>query len=156
SQVFAVTTKPAENQLGTEPVPFRHPLTGIATEPGAEPGDPNAEAIAVGEEGQIARYLPGQGWKQYPVQKMVGFGAVGLRDVAWPEPDVAYAVGQSNAIRKWHREGDSWTSDIEAIGPGAANLESVAFSSVDPQRGYVVGNGQIFRLVKGFWRPSQI
>ena len=156
SQVFAMNTAPPGEQLASEPVPFRHPLLGLAIEPGTEAGNPDSEAIAVGLEGELARFVPGQGWRQYPMQRMEGRGAVGLRDVAWPSPDVAYAVGDFAAIREWRRSSDRWVPDISETGPAAAHFESVAFSPVDPERGFAVGQMQIFRHDERGWHVSGI
>ncbi|HEY2570086.1 MAG TPA: hypothetical protein VGI27_01370, partial [Solirubrobacteraceae bacterium] len=50
-----LTTHPAPNALQTWPVPFRRPLGAIAEQPGAANGELGAQAIAVGESGQVAR-----------------------------------------------------------------------------------------------------
>ena len=68
------------------PVPFRHPLTAIAAEPGKAVGAIDAQALAVGDQGEVARYAPGQGWSPEPLLGATGRRATPrLRGVAWPD-----------------------------------------------------------------------
>ena len=53
--------EPAPNRLTPYPVPFRHALTAIAPQPGAPVGALSSEALAVGDDGEVARYQPGRG-----------------------------------------------------------------------------------------------
>ena len=140
-----ITTTPETPALGAEqawPLPFRRPLLAIAPEPGTAPGDPNAQALAVGDQGQIARYIPGEkpGW--IPEYLYNAAGAVQtprLRGVAWPEPERAYAVGDEGAMWLWRRETDLWEPDpAEPLG-FHADLDAIAFSPLDPAVGYAVG-----------------
>jgi len=98
--VFKLTSKPAGDQLGEESVPFRRPLLAVAQAPGTTPGDPNAEALAVGEDDEIARYVPGVGWRAEALYNAAGDAVRGttLRGVAWPEPGRAYAVGDEGTV----------------------------------------------------------
>src|SRR4029077_8901394 len=57
-----LTQNPAPNRLSPYPVPFRHPLLALAPQPGAPVGALSSQALAVGEQGEVARYKPGQGW----------------------------------------------------------------------------------------------
>jgi hypothetical protein len=140
-----ITTNPATPALGAEqawPLPFRRPLLAIAPEPGTTPGDPNTEALAVGDQGQIARYIPGEKGGWVPEYLYNAAGAVQtprLRGVAWPEPNRAYAVGDEGAMWIWRSETGLWEPDpAEPLG-FHANLTAVAFSPLHPAVGYAVG-----------------
>ncbi len=140
-----VTTSPQTPALGAEqawPLPFRRPLLAVAPEPGTTPGDPNAQALAVGDQGQIARYIPGEKPEWIPEFLYNAAGAVQtprLRGVAWPEPDRAYAVGDEGAMWLWRSETDLWEPDpAEPLG-FHANLDAIAFSPLDHAVGYAVG-----------------
>ena len=79
------------------------------------PGDPNAQALAVGADGVVARYTPGQGWQREFL--LTSSGAVSsptLRAVAWPEPNRAYAVGNLGAMWLWRAETGLWEKDPAA------------------------------------------
>ncbi len=122
------------------PLPFRRPLLAIASEPGSTPGDPNAQALAVGDQGQIARFIPGQGWT--PEFLYNGAGVVQrprLRGVAWPEPGRAYAVGDEGAMWLWRADTGLWEPDPAEPLDFHANLTAIAFSPLDPSIGYAVG-----------------
>ena len=87
-----ITSTPVPQRLVSWPVSARAPFTAVAPAPGSTPGDPGAQALAVGADGVVARYTPGQGWQREFL--LTGSGAVSsptLRAVAWPEPDRAYA-----------------------------------------------------------------
>jgi Transglycosylase SLT domain len=143
AQVEQVTTATA-GRLQSWPLPFRRPLTAVASEPGTTPGDPNAQALAVGDQGQIARYMPGEGWQAEFLYKATGEVATPrLRAVAWPEPNRAYAVGDEGAMWIWREEADPpmglWEPDpAEPLG-FHANLTAIAFSPTNPAVGYAVG-----------------
>jgi len=140
AQVERVTTAPTHSSLQAWPLPFRRPLLAIASQPGVAPGDPNAQALAVGDRGQIARYIPGQGWT--PEFLYTGSGMVAeprLRGVAWPEAARAYAVGDEGAMWLWRGETGLWEPDPAAPLNFHANLTAIAFSPVEPALGYVVG-----------------
>jgi hypothetical protein len=143
ARVERVSTSP-EATLGTDqtwPLPFRRPLLAIAPQPGTSPGDPAAEALAVGEDGQIARYVPGSGW----TPEFLYSAATGvvqhprLRGVAWPEPGRAYAVGDEGAMWLWRSDTGLWEPDPAAPLGLHASLMAIAFSPQDPAVGYAVG-----------------
>jgi hypothetical protein len=143
AEIERVTASPEPPALGAEqawPLPFRRPLLAIASQPGTTPGEPNAQALAVGEQGQIARYIPGQGWIPEFLYNAGGVVQTPrLRGVAWPEPDRAYAVGDEGAMWLWRSETDLWEPDpAEPLG-FHANLTAIAFSPLDPAIGYAVG-----------------
>ena len=135
-----VTSTPAASGLTSWPVPFRRPLTAVVTQPGTIPGDPTVQALAVGDQGQIARYVPGQGW--VPDFLYTGSGARAtprLRGVAWPEPDRAYAVGDDGAMWVYNGQTSLWEPDPAEPFNFHGNLEAIAFSASNPGQGYAVG-----------------
>jgi hypothetical protein len=139
AQVEHVTTETSE-RLRSWPLPFRRPLTAIVTQPGSTPGDPNAQALAVGDQGQIARYMPGEGWTAEFLYKATGEVATPrLRGVAWPESNRAYAVGDEGAMWIWRSETGLWEPDpAEPLG-FHGDLMAIAFSPANPAVGYAVG-----------------
>ncbi len=143
AEIERVTTSPARSALGAEqawPLPFRRPLLAIAAQPGTTPGEPNAQVLAVGEQGQIARYLPGQGWVPEFLYNAAGtVQTPSLRGVAWPEPNRAYAVGSEGAMWIWRSETGLWEPDPAAPLGFHGNLTAIAFSPLDPAIGYAVG-----------------
>ncbi|HME01540.1 MAG TPA: hypothetical protein VKG38_00735 [Solirubrobacteraceae bacterium] len=139
-RVSASPEAPALGGAQAWPLPFRRPLLAIAGEPGSRPGDPNAQALAVGDQGQIARFIPGQGWT--PEFLYNGAGVVQrprLRGVAWPEPGRAYAVGDEGAMWLWRADTGLWEPDPAAPLDFHGNLTAIAFSPLDPTVGYAVG-----------------
>ncbi len=148
---FRLTHEAIASSLAPWPVPFRRPLLAIAASPSAESGAFGAEALAVGELGQVARYVPGEGWEAEPLLEGSGARATPrLRAVAWPKPGFAYAVGDNGAM--WLRRASTglWEPD-----PGAPpnlirnNFTSIAFQPGEPERGYAVGKQG---LLLGFGR----
>jgi hypothetical protein len=143
AKVEQVSAGPQAPALGAEqawPLPFRRPLLAIAPQPGTTPGESNAQALAVGEQGQIARYIPEEGWT--PEFLYNGAGVVQtptLRGIAWPEPNRAYAVGDEGAMWLWRSETGLWEPDPAAPLSFHANLTAIAFSPLDPAIGYAVG-----------------
>jgi hypothetical protein len=138
---YHLTRAPIASGLQPWPVPFRRPLTAIAPQPGATVGALGSQAIAVGDEGQVARYTVGVGWQ--PEALLTGSGAAAkpdLRGVAWPEPGFAYAVGSEGAMWMWRAGTGLWEPD-----PGAptnlvrGNFTGIAFQPGEPDRGYAVG-----------------
>jgi len=171
SQAFALTTEPVPPRAAVEPVPFTRPLLGLVMAPGSAPGDPRAEAIAVGRGGEVAHFIPGIGWRQDPVEVEGGLAlehapgtsaeigsAYGsgplptLRAVAWPTPEAAYAVGDGGAIWDWSPANPVWIPDPGTHG-GTANLNGIAFSTTDPARGFAVGDEQLLSHGAG-WNYS--
>lgn len=138
---YRLTRAPISSSLKPWPVPFRRPLTAIAGQPGEPIGSLNAQAIAVGEGGQVARYIPGVGWQAETLLTGSGTHATpDLRGVAWPEPGIAYAVGNEGAMWLWRASTELWEPD-----PGAptnlirGNFTGIAFQPGEPARGYAVG-----------------
>lgn len=136
-----LTHNPVEASLRSWPVPFRRPLTAMASAPGTTAGSLGSEALAVGAAGEVARYLPGIGWE--PEFLLTGSGkraTPNLRGVAWPEPGRAFAVGDGGAMWVWQKATGLWSADPAApadlIG---GNFTAVAFDPSQPSRGYAVG-----------------
>ncbi len=57
-----LTLEPITSRLTPWPVPFHHALLAIAPQPGAPVGALTSQALAVGDQGEVARYSPGRGW----------------------------------------------------------------------------------------------
>jgi hypothetical protein len=148
AQLVEVGPVEAEDQLHEMPVPFGHPLLAVAQAPGSTPGDPGAEAIAVGVEGEIGHYIPGQGW--HPETLYEGSDEPPtLRAVAWPEPGRAYAVGDDGTMWLWRAETGLWEPDPAAPYNFVGNLTGIAFSPSEPNLGYAVGKqGVLLRYGK--------
>ena len=87
AQPVRLTPTPHPSNLLTWPVPFSHPLTAIAPQPEAPVGAIGSQALAVGAEGEVARYVPGEG--RQPEALLNGSQSrvdPTLRGVAWPTP----------------------------------------------------------------------
>jgi hypothetical protein len=136
-----LTRAPEPARLVPWPVPFRRPLTAIAPQPGAPVAALGSESLAVGADGEVARYVPRQGWTAESL--LTGSGARAkptLRAVAWPEPGRAYAVGDGAAMWVWQKATELWEPDpAEPPNLVRANFTGIAFDSSDPSRGYAVG-----------------
>jgi hypothetical protein len=144
------TLSRAADPLQAWPTPFRQPLTAIAGEPGHAPGALGAQALAVGNDGEVARYLPGQGWSPEPLLTAAGIRATPrLRGVAWPEESFAYAVGDGGAMWRWDRATGFWERDPATPLNFNGDLTGIAFDPSNPSRGYAVGlDGVLLRYDK--------
>jgi hypothetical protein len=144
------TANPASDPLQPWPTPFREPLTAIASQPGTDPGALNAQAIAVGNDGEVARYTPGQGWAGEPLLTAAGVRATPrLRAVAWPTNGFAYAVGDNGAMWRWNGATGFWESDPAVPLNFNGDLTGIAFNPSNPDVGYAVGlNGVLLRYGK--------
>lgn len=153
-----LTYNPEPTRLQPWPVPFRRPLTAIASEPGAPVGAEGSEALAVGADGEAARYVPGSGWEQEFLLTAAGRRATPtLRSVAWPLPKRAYAVGDGAAIWVWNGETELWEPD-PALPPNLVrgNFTGIAFDPANPNRGYVVGKQGILLGYGRSWTPEAL
>ncbi len=82
-----LTQSPSPNQLAPWPVPFRFALTAMAPQPEVAVGPLSSEVLAVGDRGEVARYIPGQGWAPETLPGPGGrHETPRLRAVAWPTP----------------------------------------------------------------------
>lgn len=136
-----ITRQPTPSSLAPWPIPFRRPLTAIAPQPGRPVAGLESEALAVGDKGQVARYIPGQGWVAEFLQNSAGVRvAPRLRGVAWPEPGFAYAVGDEGAMWLWRKSTGLWEPD-PAAPPNLirGNFTAISFDPAEPARGYAVG-----------------
>lgn len=153
-----LTRAPETDRLVSWPVPFRRPLTAIAPQPGAPVAAIGSEALAVGAEGEVARYLPGQGWVAESL--LTGSGARArptLRGVAWPEPGRAYAVGDGAAMWVWQKVTEMWEPDpAEPPNLVRANFTAVAFDPGEPSRGYAVGKQGLLLAYGRQWAQQQL
>ncbi len=143
------TTESEEDQLEYWPAPFHEPLLAIAAQPGTPVAGIESEALAVGEGGEVARFVPHEGWQPESLFEVSGRRAEPqLRGVAWPTPNRAYAIGarseQYGVIGEmwlWRGETKLWEPDPAAPIDLRASLLGIAFAPGEPARGYVVGQG---------------
>ena len=150
-----LTLSAANNRLTPYPVPFRHALTAIAAQPEVATGSLASQALAVGDQGEVARYTPGEGWQPESLFKASG-GLAGtpLRAVAWPTPTRAFAVGSEDAegdpqMWLWRGETGLWEPDPAIPQNFRGNLLGIAFDPNNPSRGYAVGQqGVLLRYGK--------
>ncbi len=150
-----LTLNPAPNRLTPYPVPFRRPLLAVAPQPGAPVGSLSSEALAVGERGQVARYVRGEGWLP---ESLFALGErvakPRLRAVAWPTPNRAYAVGALDTqgdpqMWLWRGETGLWEPDPATPENFRGSLLGIAFDPSNPSRGYAVGQqGVLLRYGK--------
>lgn len=153
-----ITTELGPDRLQPWPVPFRRPLTAIATQPGATPGELGAQAIAVGDYGEVARYMPGQGWVDEAMLNSSGIAQTpDLRGVAWPEPNRAYAVGTDGAMWIWRSETGLWEPD-PARPPNLflANFTGIAFNPSNPAQGYAIGQQGLLLGYGKTWEQEKL
>jgi hypothetical protein len=138
-----ITGRPVPQRLTSWTVSARAPFTAVAPQPGTAPGDPNAQALAVGADGAVARYTPGQGWqREFLLSSSGAVSSPTLRAVAWPEPNRAFAVGDLGAMWVWRAETGLWEKDPAAPPEGfQGDLDGIAFDPADPALGYAVGQG---------------
>lgn len=150
--VIHVTSVPSADGLASWPVPFRRPLLAIAAQPGTTPGEATAQALAVGADGEVARYVPGEGWTPEYLYNSTGERQTpNLRGVAWPEAGRAYAVGDEGAMWLWQASTDLWSPD-PAEPPGFdGQLTAIAFSPTNPDLGYAVGKQGVLLSYNKTW-----
>jgi hypothetical protein len=155
AQLLHVTTSPVASQLQSWPVPFRRPLTAIAAAPGAVAGEANAQALAVGDHGQVARYIPGQGWTpEYLYDGSGNRKEPSLRGVAWPEAGRAYAVGSGGEMWLWRAETGLWEPDPAKPLDFHGNLNAIAFDPSNPSIGYAVGKQGVLLSYDKTWTQA--
>jgi hypothetical protein len=149
--VEAGTSQPSQFMAG-EPIPARAPLLAVAPEPGSEPGAAGAEALAVGKSGEIVRFVPGSGWRQDAVIGAGQHSLPTLRGIAWPRADRAFAVGEKGAIWSWSSAEGAWRAG-RVPGP---DLNAIAFSHFNPDRGFAVGDGRILSRAGEHWSEEPL
>jgi hypothetical protein len=148
-----LTLKPFPSLFTPWPTAFRYALVALAPEPEQPVGSLSSEALAVGDQGEVARYKPGEGWLP---ESLLGAGGrretPRLRAVAWPTPNRAYAVGDSGESPQmwlWRGETGLWEPDPATPLNFRGNLLGIAFDPSEPARGYAVGQqGVLLRYGK--------
>lgn len=148
-----LTVAPEENLLQNYPTPFRHPLLAIAPQPGAPVGAATSEALAVGEEGEVARYKDGIGWQPESLLNAAGQrdAEPQLRAVAWPRPNRAYAVGTKGQMWLWRSETGLWEKDPATPINFRGDLLGIAFEPEEASRGYAVGQAGVLLRYGKSW-----
>jgi hypothetical protein len=151
-----LTEHPAPNRLTPYPAPFHNALLAVTPQPGAPVGSLSSAALAVGDRGEVARFVPGQGWLPESLLSAGGGRATPrLRGVAWPTPTRAYAVGELGQMWRWRGETGLWEPDPGAPRNFRGNLLGVAFDPNNPTRGYAVGQqGVLLRYGKSWTQEA--
>jgi hypothetical protein len=153
-----VTREGAPEQFTAWPVSFRYALEALAPEPEAPVGALSSEALAVGDRGEVARYVPGEGWLP---ETLFGPGerreTPRLRAVAWPTPMRAYAVGDLGQMWLWRGETGLWEPDPAKPENFRGNLLGIAFDPGNSDRGYAVGQDGVLLSYGKTWtqEPEQ-
>lgn len=130
------TSAPDKSRTARWPHFNRNTLYGVALAPSG------SEAIAVGANGMALLYRPGLGWDKAPGSA----GSAVLKDVAWANPNQAWAVGETGVIARYDR------GRFDVYSPGVltrSNLNGIALSG---GRGFAVGDrGTILTFSGGGW-----
>jgi hypothetical protein len=160
-----LTLETVTSLLGQWPASFRHALLALAPAPGQTVGALSSEALAVGDQGEVARFEPGKGWTP---ESLFGIGGrhetPRLRAVAWPTPSRAYAVGDSEGgagqseipMWLWRGETGLWEPDPATPLNFRGNLLGIAFDPSEPARGYAVGQGGVLLSYGKTWTQEPI
>jgi hypothetical protein len=152
-----LTEHEVKSRLAPWPVSFRHTLVAIAPQPGAPIGAISSEALAVGDQGEVARYKPGEGWLP---ESLFALGQrvehPRLRAVAWPTPQRAYAVGvetvrDEGQMWLWRGETGLWERDPATPINFRGSLLGIAFDPSNSARGYAVGQGGVLLRYGKSW-----
>ncbi len=152
-----ITTTQQPARLVGWPVSARAPFTAVASAPGTPAGDFEAQALAVGANGVVARYTPGHGWAREFLQTSSGaVSSPTLRAVAWPEANRAFAVGDLGAMWIWRAETGLWEKDPAAPLDGfQGNLDGIAFDPSEPALGYAVGQSGVLLKYGKSWTQEE-
>ena len=116
----------------------------------------------MGDEGEVARYLPGHGLDPgKPAVAPAGdVETPRLRAVAWPTSTRAYAVGDSGSgpqMWLWRGETGLWEPDPAIPYNFRGNLIGIAFDPNNPSRGYAVGeSGVLLRYGKSWSQETAL
>jgi hypothetical protein len=147
-----LTLEPAPSRLAAWPTSFRHALLALAPAPAAAVGSLSSEVLAVGDDGEVARYQPGKGWLP---ESLLGPGGrretPRLRAVAWPRPSRAYAVGDLGQMWLWRGETGLWEIDPATPLNFRGNLLGIAFEPEEPSIGYAVGESGVLLKYGKTW-----
>ena len=143
------------SRLEPWPAAFRHALLALAPAPGQPVGSLSSEALAVGDQGEIARYESGKGWTP---ESLLGIGSrhetPRLRAVAWPIPSRAYAVGDLGQMWIWRGETGLWEQDPATPLNFRGNLLGIAFDPNNSARGYAVGQSGVLLSYGKTWQQE--
>ena len=151
-----LTREPAPSRLTPWPVSFRHALLAVAPQPGAPVGSLSSEALAVGDQGEVARYMPGEGWLPESLIGVSGRHETPLlRAVAWPTAGRAYAVGDAGTMWLWRGETGLWEPDPATPYNFRGNLMGIAFDPANPSRGYAVGESGVLLRYGKTWTQEE-
>jgi hypothetical protein len=154
-----LTLEPLASRLSTWPVPFHHALLAVAPQPGVAVGALTSQALAVGNQGEVARYIPGRGWTPESLLSAGGRRErPRLRAVAWPTPTRAFAVGDSGPgpqMWLWRGETGLWEPDPAIPYNFRGNLMGIAFDPANPTRGYAVGESGVLLRYGKSWVQEQ-
>jgi hypothetical protein len=138
-----VTEEPAPDRLQPYPVPFHDALSAIASQPEAPVGALTSQAVAVGDQGEVARYAPGEGWQPESLLSASGRPEhPRLRAVSWPTPNRIYAAGEAGEAAPmwlWRAETGLWEPDPATPVNFRGTILGIAFEPGNPSRGYAVG-----------------
>lgn len=153
-----VTRSPEPNRLQAWPAPFRRPLTAIAPAPGVPVAALGSPALAVGDDGQIARYVPGTGWVAEALLGPSGARVTPrLRGVAWPADGRAHAVGDDAEMWLWRKATGLWEPDpAKPPNLALADFTGIAFDPADPDRGYAVGKQGVLLRYDRQWAQESL
>lgn len=152
-----LTMSPSPSRMTPYPVPFRHALTAVAPQPGVPVGALGSEALAVGDQGEVARYVPGEGWMPESLLSAGGRRATPrLRAVAWPTPNRAFAVGQEGQMWLWRGETGLWEQDPATPLNFDGDLLGIAFDPSEPSRGYAVGQAGVLLAYGKSWAQEAL
>jgi len=152
-----VTTGERPSKLARWPVALRSPLTDVAPRPDQPRGALPSQAVAVGQQGAVARYLPGTGWtREFLLTSSGTVAKPTLRGVAWPEADRAYAVGDLGAMWLWRADTGLWERDPATPIGFEGNLQDVAFDPGNPERGYAVGKSGVLLRYDKTWTQEAL
>jgi hypothetical protein len=150
-----LTLEPLASRLTPWPVSFRHALLAIAPQPGVPVGALSSQALAVGDQGEVAHYFPGRGWAPESLLSAGGRRErPRLRAVAWPTPARAYAVGDSGPgpqMWLWRGETGLWEPDPAVPYNFRGNLMGVAFDPNNSARGFAVGESGVLLKYGKSW-----
>ncbi len=156
-----LTLTPAASRLTPWPVSFHDALLALAPQPDVPVGSLSSEALAVGDQGEVARYRPGQGWLP---ESLLGAGGrretPRLRSVAWPTPSRAYAVGveetrDEGQMWLWRAETGLWERDPATPQNFRGSLLGIAFDPGETARGYAVGQGGVLLRYGKTWTQER-
>jgi hypothetical protein len=152
-----LTVSPAPGRLIPYPVPFRRALVAVAPQPRAPVGALSSGVLAVGDQGQVARYVPNEGWMPESLLGPGGRRATPLlRGVAWPTPSRAYAVGEKGQMWLWRGETGLWEEDPAAPVNLTGELLGIAFDPQNPSRGYAIGQGGLLLRFGKSWTQDAL